>query len=47
MRRAVAVYLRVRRGRQIMDAYRKGYGDSRGIEPEFEGWEKEGQWPED
>jgi len=47
MRRAVEAYLRARRERRIADAYREGYGDSRGIDPEFEGWDDQGRWPED
>ena len=47
LRRAVAAYLRERRDQRISDAYRRGYGDSRGIGPEFDGWEEQGAWPED
>lgn len=46
LRRAVAAYLQRRDAQRIAAAYRRGYGDSQGIGPEFEGWEKEGQWPE-
>ena len=45
MRRAVAEYLQRRRDRQIAEQYRKAYGDSGGLGDEFEGWEKQGQWP--
>jgi metal-responsive CopG/Arc/MetJ family transcriptional regulator len=47
LRRAVAAYLRERRAHRISDAYRRGYGESRGIGPEFDGWEEQGEWPED
>jgi metal-responsive CopG/Arc/MetJ family transcriptional regulator len=46
LRRAAAAYLRRKRSSQIADAYRRGYGDSGGLGSEFEGWEKEGKWPE-
>jgi hypothetical protein len=45
LRRAVTAYLQERRAERIADAYRRGYGDSGGIRPEFDGWEEEGNGP--
>jgi len=47
LRRAVSAYLRQRKAQRIADAYRQAYADRRGIRPEFEGWEEQGEWPED
>ena len=45
-RRAVEDYLRRRRRRDIADAYRAAYGSKIGLSREWEGWDKEGAWPE-
>ncbi len=45
-RQAVAEYLRRRRRRAIADSYRAAYGDKAGLGREWEGWDKEGAWPE-
>jgi metal-responsive CopG/Arc/MetJ family transcriptional regulator len=47
LRRAVSAYLKQRREQRIAEAYRQAYGEQRGIGPEFDGWEEQGQWPED
>jgi metal-responsive CopG/Arc/MetJ family transcriptional regulator len=44
-RRALEVYLRDRRRRQVSRAYREAYGRG-GPERELEGWAEEGAWPE-
>ena len=46
LRRAAAEYLRRSRARRIAQAYRRAYGGGTGLGDEFEGWEKEGSWPE-
>jgi metal-responsive CopG/Arc/MetJ family transcriptional regulator len=45
LRRAAAAYLRKRRSERIAGAYRRGYKNG-GVGAEFEGWEKQGSWPE-
>lgn len=45
IRRALEEYLRRRRKRAIADQYAGAYGAGGGL-PGFEGWEDEGQWPE-
>lgn len=45
-RRTIDAYLRNRRKRDIADAYRRAYGPSRGVDPEWSGWPEEGVWPE-
>ena len=44
-RRAVEVYLRQRRTREIATAYRQAYAKDHGLGPEWEGWAEEGVWP--
>ena len=46
LRRAADAYLRQRRDRTIAAAYKRAYGKTRGLGPEFAGWEGEGAWPE-
>ena len=45
IRRAADLYLRQRQDDAISSAYRRAYGDGRGLGDEFAGWEKEGAWP--
>jgi len=45
-RRAVDLYLRQRRKREIGEAYRRGYGTKGGPGREFAGWSEEAVWPE-
>jgi len=45
MRRAADLYLRKRKARDVAEAYRRAYGDQRGLAAEFDGWEEEGVWP--
>ncbi len=45
LRRAAAAYLKRKRSARIAEAYRRGYGAG-GLGSEFEGWEKEGVWPD-
>jgi metal-responsive CopG/Arc/MetJ family transcriptional regulator len=47
LRRAVAEYLKGRRKQNISESYRRAYGVDAGLGSEFEGWEKEGQWPKE
>lgn len=44
-RRIVHVWLRVRREREITDAYARAYGDG-GLGDEWAGWEAQCQWLE-
>lgn len=46
LRRAVALYLRRRRARQVSEAYARAYGQGEGLGAELAGWEHEGVWPE-
>ena len=46
LRRAVALYLRRRRARQVSESYARAYGQGEGLGDEFAGWEHEGVWPE-
>jgi metal-responsive CopG/Arc/MetJ family transcriptional regulator len=46
LRRAAAAYLKRKRSARIAEAYRRGYGESGGLGSEFEGWEREGVWPD-
>ena len=45
LRRAAAEYLKRRKNQDIAAGYRQAYGDKPGLGREFEGWEGEGQWP--
>ncbi len=45
LRRAAHAYLERRRRREIAEQYRHAYGDGQGLGEEFEGWEKQGEWP--
>jgi predicted transcriptional regulator len=47
LRRAIAEYLERRRLYTIREGYRRAYGDSAGLADEYEGWEKEGSWPDE
>lgn len=47
VRNLVDEFLRRKREARIDESYRRGYADSGGLGPEFEGWEEEGQWPEE
>lgn len=47
MRRAVAFYLKKRRNWEIAESYRKAYEKDGGVLEGFEGWEDEGEWPDD
>lgn len=46
LRRAADLYLRRRRTRRIAEAYRLAYGGGGGLGEEFEGWAREGVWPD-
>jgi metal-responsive CopG/Arc/MetJ family transcriptional regulator len=46
IRRAVAEFLKRRRASRVAEAYRVAYGGGQGLEPAFDGWEDQGQWPE-
>lgn len=46
LRQAITEYLERKRTASITARYRQAYGDGRGLEVEFEGWENEGAWPE-
>jgi metal-responsive CopG/Arc/MetJ family transcriptional regulator len=45
LRRAIAEYLERRRRQDIAERYRKAYSKKPGLGRDFEGWEDEGQWP--
>lgn len=47
LRRAAAEYLRRHRRRRIAEQYERAYGRHKGLGREFEGWEDQGQWPEE
>lgn len=47
IRRATHDYLRRRRRAAIAEQYERAYGEGAGLEPGFEGWEDEGQWPDE
>ena len=40
-------YLRGRRARRIREQYARAYGKDRGSDPDWEGWEDQGVWPEE
>ena len=45
LRRGIREYLRRRRRQAIARQYRDAYADGKGLGDEFEGWEKQGEWP--
>jgi metal-responsive CopG/Arc/MetJ family transcriptional regulator len=45
LRRAIRDYLKRRRRQAIARQYREAYADGKGLGDEFEGWEKQGEWP--
>lgn len=45
LRKALREYLNRRRRQLIARQYRDAYADGQGLGDEFEGWEKQGQWP--
>ena len=45
LRRAIREYLKRRRRQAIARQYREAYADGKGLGDEFEGWEKQGEWP--
>ena len=47
LRRAVAEYLRRRRERTIAERYEKAYATEPTLGRELEGWEHEGEWPDE
>jgi len=47
LRRAADLYLRQRRAGAITTAYRRAYGDGGGLGKDFEGWGREGAWPDE
>lgn len=47
LRRAAKDYLARRRREQVRERYRKAYGREGGLGKEFEGWEKQGSWPDE
>ncbi len=47
LRRAVAAYLRRRRRDEIAETYQRAYGEGRGLDEEWSGWEDSGSWPPD
>ena len=46
-RQAVREYLRRSRRAAIESQYRRAYGTKPGLGDEFEGWQDEGEWPND
>ena len=46
LRRAASEYLQRRRTRQVSHAYVRAYGQGKGLDDDFAGWEHEGAWPE-
>jgi len=47
LRQLAQDYLERKRKAAIDAQYRRGYADFDGLGPEFEGWEKMGEWPEE
>ena len=47
LRHAAAEYLIRQKRAGIALQYRRTYGKSSGLGPEFDGWETEGRWPEE
>ena len=45
LRRAAAEYLKRRRHSDIAEGYKRAYGERPGLGREFEGWESQGEWP--
>ena len=46
IRSAVDEWLRRLREQQIVNEYRRVYGEEDGLGPEWAGWEEEAAWPE-
>lgn len=44
IRAAVAAWLRQKREQEIAEEYRRAYGESGGLGPEWDGWEEQGTW---
>lgn len=38
-------YLRRRRRREIREQYARAYAKDSGLDPEWDGWEEQGEWP--
>ncbi len=47
LRRAATEYLRQRAAERVAEAYQRAYGEAPGLGEEYEGWEGEGQWPDE
>lgn len=47
LRRATEEYLRRHRRQRITQQYQRAYARGKGLGREFEGWEDQGQWPEE
>jgi len=47
LRRAAESYLRRARARRIAEQYRRAYSVRKRPDPDLEGWENEGRWPEE
>jgi metal-responsive CopG/Arc/MetJ family transcriptional regulator len=45
LRQVVREYLKRRRQQAIARQYREAYADGKSMGDEFEGWEKQGEWP--
>ena len=45
VRAAVGLWLRSRESSAVDAAYRKGYGASGGLGPDWSGWSEKGEWP--
>ena len=47
IRRAIAEYLSGWRNVEIRERYEAAYGRGGDVGPEFAGWDKQGEWPDD
>lgn len=47
LRRAALEYLRRTKTRRIAEKYHRAYRGGQGLGNEFDGWEREGVWPEE
>jgi metal-responsive CopG/Arc/MetJ family transcriptional regulator len=47
LRRALSEYLERRRRNEVRERYNQAYGSGAGLGNEYEGWEKQGSWPEE